>query len=61
MRGRDQPQPQAFTGERGEVFLGYLFGAGLMIGAAIVELVIGVRAERQPLESVARPISALEG
>jgi len=49
------------TGERGEVFLGYLFGAALMVGAAIVELAIGVRAERQPLESVARPISALEG
>ncbi len=48
------------TGERGEVFLGYLFGAGLMIGAALVELAIGVKAERQPLESVARPISALE-
>jgi hypothetical protein len=48
------------TGERGEVFLGYLFGAVLMVGAAIVELAIGVRAERQPLESVARPISALE-
>jgi MFS family permease len=48
------------TGERGEVFLGYLFGAGLMIGAAIVELAIGVKAERQPLESVARPISAVE-
>jgi MFS family permease len=48
------------TGDRGDVFLGYLLGAGLMIGAAIVELAIGVRAERQPLESVARPISALE-
>jgi MFS family permease len=48
------------SGERGEVFLGYLFGAGLMIGAALVELAIGVKAERQPLESVARPISALE-
>jgi len=48
------------TGDRGDVFLGYLFGAGLMIGAAIVELAIGIRAERQPLESVARPISALE-
>jgi MFS family permease len=48
------------TGERGEVFLGYLFGAGLMIGAALVELAIGVKAERQSLESVARPISALE-
>ncbi|MBV9018367.1 MAG: MFS transporter [Alphaproteobacteria bacterium] len=48
------------TGDRGQVFLGYLLGAGLMIGAAIVELAIGVRAERQPLESVARPLSALE-
>jgi MFS family permease len=48
------------SGDRGDVFLGYLFGAGLMIGAAIVELLIGVKAERQPLESVARPISALE-
>ena len=48
------------TGNRGDVFLGYLLGAALMIGAAIVELAIGVRAERQPLESVARPISALE-
>jgi MFS family permease len=48
------------TGDRGDVFLGYLLGAGLMIGAAIVELAIGVRAERLPLESVARPISALE-
>jgi MFS family permease len=48
------------TGERGAVFLGYLFGAALMIGAALVELAIGIRAERQPLESVARPISAVE-
>src|SRR6266403_421906 len=48
------------TGERGEVFLGYLFGAGLMIAAALVELLIGVKAERQPLESVARPISSVE-
>src|SRR5262249_52925294 len=48
------------TGGRGDVFLGYLLGAGLMIGAAIVELAIGIKAERQPLESVARPLSALE-
>ena len=46
------------TGERGNVFNGYLFGAALMIGAAIVEVLIGVKAERQPLESVARPISS---
>jgi len=48
------------TGQRGEVFLGYLLGAGLMVAAAVVELVIGVKAERQPLESVARPISSVE-
>jgi hypothetical protein len=28
-----------------------------MVGAAIVELLIGVKAERQSLEAVARPIS----
>jgi MFS family permease len=48
------------SGERSAVFLGYLFGAALMIGAALVELAIGIKAERQPLESVARPLSAAD-
>jgi MFS family permease len=47
------------SGERGAVFGGYLFGAGLMIAAALTEIAIGIKAERQPLESVARPLSAL--
>ena len=47
------------SGERGAVFSGYLFGAALMIAAALTELAIGVKAERVPLESVARPLSAL--
>jgi MFS family permease len=47
------------SGERGAVFEGYLLGAGLMMAAALTELAIGVKAERQPLESVARPISAV--
>jgi MFS family permease len=47
------------TGDRGAVYLGYLFGAALMVGAAIVELLIGIKAERQPLERVARPIASL--
>jgi MFS family permease len=47
------------SGERGAVFNGYLFGAALMIAAALTELVIGIKAERQSLESVARPISAI--
>jgi len=47
------------SGDRSAVFNGYLLGAGLMVAAALVELAIGVKAERQPLESVARPISAI--
>ena len=47
------------TGERGAVFAGYLLGAGLMIAAAITEFAIGVKAERRPLESVARPLSSI--
>jgi MFS family permease len=48
------------SGERGAVFAGYLLGASLMIVAALVEAAIGVKAERQPLESVTRPLSAIE-
>ncbi len=48
------------SGERGAVFSGYLLGASLMVGAALVEAAIGVKAERQPLESVARPLSAID-
>jgi MFS family permease len=47
------------SGERGAVFGGYLLGAALMIGAALTEVVIGIKAERQPLETVARPLSAV--
>jgi MFS family permease len=47
------------SGERGAVFAGYLLGAGLMLLAALTEALIGVKAERQPLESVARPLSSL--
>ncbi len=47
------------TGERSAVFAGYLLGAGLMIAAAITEFAIGVKAERRPLESVARPLSSI--
>ncbi len=42
---------------RTNVFWGYLFGGGLMLLAAVVEMAIGVRAERRPLEHVAPPLS----
>jgi MFS family permease len=48
------------TGARGSVFAGYLFGAGLMIVAAVVAWRYAVAAERQPLESVARPLAFVE-
>jgi MFS family permease len=47
------------SGERSAVFEGYLLGAVLMIAAALTEAAIGVKAERQPLEQVARPLSAV--
>jgi MFS family permease len=48
------------TGSRPSVFGGYLLGAALMIGAALVELRFGIAAERKPLEEVARPLAAVE-
>src|ERR1700758_796395 len=49
------------TGSRGALFIGYLVAALLMIGAAIAELILGVKAERRSLEEVASPLSASEG
>lgn len=48
------------TGNAFNLFLCYLFGAGLMIFAAVVEVLIGVKAEGQSLESVAKPLTAIE-
>ncbi len=48
------------AGGRLPLFHGYLFAAALMIGAALVELMIGIRSERQSLESVAAPLSSAE-
>lgn len=45
------------TGERSQILWGYLLGGGLMILAAIVELAIGLKAERRSLEDVAPPLS----
>jgi MFS family permease len=45
------------TGSRTAVLWGYLFGAALMVAAAIVQAVWGTAAERKPLEHVARPLT----
>ncbi len=48
------------SGSRGSLFAGYLFGAMLMIVAAIFAWRLGIAAERKPLEEVARPLAAVE-
>ncbi len=48
------------TGDAGRLLIGYLIAAGVMIGAAIVELILGVRAEQKSLESVAAPLTAIK-
>ncbi|MDP1963810.1 MAG: MFS transporter [Reyranella sp.] len=45
-------------GAPGEIMMGYLLGAALMIAAALVTLKLGVAAERRSLEDVAPPLSS---
>jgi MFS family permease len=46
------------TGRPGAIAWGYALGAAVMCAAAVVEACVGVAAERQPLESVAQPLSS---
>jgi MFS family permease len=46
------------SGSRTQILMGYLLGAVLMLIAAVAAMALGTRCERQPLESVARPLSA---
>jgi MFS family permease len=46
------------TGSKSALLTGYLAAALLMIVGAIVELWLGVAAERRPLEHVAAPLSS---
>jgi MFS family permease len=48
------------TGSRTSVAIGYCIGSILMIGAAAVEALWGVAAERQPLEAVSRPLAFID-
>jgi MFS family permease len=48
------------TGSRASLFGGYLLGASLMVGAALIAFRFGVDAERKPLEAVAKPLSAAD-
>jgi MFS family permease len=46
------------AGGRIPLFHGYLFAAALMVGAALIELALGLKSERQSLESVAAPLAS---
>ncbi|MBV8694826.1 MAG: MFS transporter [Ktedonobacteraceae bacterium] len=48
------------SGKPLQVFYGDLLGAVLMAGAGVIALFFGVKAERQSLESVAKPLSYVE-
>jgi MFS family permease len=48
------------TGDPWILFIGYLGAGGLLIVAAITELIIGVNAEQQSLEDVAAPLTAIQ-
>jgi MFS family permease len=48
------------SGSRQSVFAGYVLGAILMIGAAVVAARWGVAAERRSLEEVARPLASAD-
>jgi MFS family permease len=43
----------------GKLFVGYLIAAGIMIAGGVVEIVLGVAAERQSLEDIANPLSVV--
>ena len=48
------------TGKVSDTVLAFTIGAGLMIGAGIVEIFLGVRAERRGLEDIAQPLTAAD-
>jgi len=47
------------TGSRRDVMWGYLAGAAFMLIAALVEIWLGLAAERRPLEEVAAPLAVI--
>ncbi|HEY4450737.1 MAG TPA: MFS transporter [Solirubrobacteraceae bacterium] len=48
------------SGKVSRVFIGFAIGAGAMILGGIAELLFGVKAERESLESIAQPLTVAE-
>ena len=49
------------TGSVGDTVIAFSIGAALMIIAGLVEIVLGVKAERRSLEDIATPLTAHGG
>jgi hypothetical protein len=48
------------TGSRSLLFWGYIAGAAVITAGGLVELWLGVNAERKSLEDIARPLSCAD-
>ncbi|MBF6567508.1 MAG: MFS transporter [Candidatus Binataceae bacterium] len=48
------------SGSRVELFYGYALAATLMLGAAVIEVIYGIAAERMSLEKIAAPLSVAD-
>ncbi|MBN9511422.1 MAG: MFS transporter [Alphaproteobacteria bacterium] len=46
-------------GAREDILYGYVLGGVLMVGAGVVQAVLGIASERRPLEDIAPPLSAV--
>jgi MFS family permease len=53
--------PAVASGKAADVFRATALGAVLMIVGGVAEIVFGVKAERRGLESIAKPLTAIEG
>jgi hypothetical protein len=42
------------------LFIGYLLGAVIMAAGGVIELIFGINAEGQSLESVTKPLSSVD-
>jgi MFS family permease len=49
------------TGKISDTAIAFVIGASLMIIAGLVEIFLGVKAERRSLEDIAQPLTATEG
>ena len=58
--GDTNGQSADFLEHHSKLWIGYLIGAAVMIGGALVELALGVNAEGRSLEDVARPLSSID-